>query len=121
MSTTGQIREGFNSFYLSASLKWMRIGIAVGLVLFALFGIFDTLTVQRYIRFCIISPVLIICLYLTYAKIFKTYSQTILTLTYFVVSIGLVVMINYTESGSESREIYAIGLILCIIGTSAIR
>lgn len=114
-------KNGFDKFYLKSSLKGTRVALVVGTLLFILFGMVDKSTPQMIIRYLVICPSLLVTLSLTYRKFFLKYAQVIMAIAYSVVSIGLILMIKVTEVGDDVREVYSIGLTLCIIGTSAIR
>jgi signal transduction histidine kinase len=113
--------KDFESFYFTSSLRGVRIGLLLAVVLFIAFGIIvDTLFVQRAIRLGLIVPVLGITLALSWHSLFQRYFQFILSACYFIVSIGLIVMIYHTPKEAY-RDVYSTGLTLCIFGASAIK
>jgi signal transduction histidine kinase len=114
-------KKGFEKFYMKSSLKGIRIGLALGTLLFMLFGLVDKAMVQWVIRYLFICPVMLVTFGLSYARFFLRFAQVIMSVAYVIVSVCLIFMIKYTEVANEARETYAIGLTLCIIGTSAVR
>jgi signal transduction histidine kinase len=115
------IKKGFGEFYMRSSRRGIRIGLGVSTFCFILFGLVDPSPTQLLIRFLIICPVLICAFLLTYTLFFERYSQPILTATYIIVSVALIFIIRYTDALQPAREVYSVGLILCIIGSSAVR
>ncbi len=111
--------EDFKRFYLSSSLKGMRFGIGLAIFLFIAFGFIDPGTLQLTIRFAFICPVLILALGLSFSRFFEQYSQLIISTAYLLVSAGLIFMIQTVDG--EIKEVYSIGVVLCVIGTSSIR
>jgi hypothetical protein len=116
-----EIRNGFQAFYLSRSLAFMRAGLAFALFGFIVSGLIDVDKIQILIRYVVICPVLLIALILSFTKFFRSFSQEILTATYVVVSGASVFIVYYTRQQSELRELYLIALALWIIAASVIR
>lgn len=121
MDADSKGKKGFDKFYMKSSLKGIRIGLIVGTLLFMLFGLVDKSILQLVIRYLFICPVMLITLGLSYTRFFLRFAQAIMSGAYVLVSVCLIFMIKYTEVANEARETYAIGLTLCIIGTSAVR
>jgi signal transduction histidine kinase len=115
------LKKGFGKFYMRSSRSGIRIGLGVSTIFFMLFGLVDPSSTQLLIRFLIICPVLVCAFLLTYTVFFERYSQPILTAAYFIVSVALIYMIKCTDESQPAREVYSVGLILCIIGSSAVR
>jgi hypothetical protein len=116
-----EIKDGFQKFYLSRSLSFMRVGIALALTSFIIFGVIDVSDKQMYIRYLIICPALLITFTLTFSNMFNNYSQQILMIAYIVVCVALIFMIYLMPLQQEARELYVAGLALCMVGSSAIR
>ncbi len=115
------VEKDFSTFYLQSSVRGMRIGLSLAIVLFLAFGIMlDTLVIQWAIRLGVVIPVLSITLFLSFRKVFRKYSQWILSMAYLLTSVALVVIIYYTPK-EANRDVYCTGLSLCIFGASAIR
>lgn len=111
----------FNAYYIRNSVKGIRTGLALGIVLFLAFGfIVDTLVVQWALRLALIIPVLGGALILTYTRLFYLHAQFILAMTYFLVSVGIIVMIYYTPNYA-SRDVYSTGLALVFFGAGVLR
>jgi signal transduction histidine kinase len=111
----------FNLYYLKNSVKGIRVGLALGIFLFIAFGfIVDTMFVQWALRLGLIVPTLACALILTYTRFFYSFAQVILASTYFLVSVGIIVMIYYTPNYA-SRDVYSTGLALVFFGAGVLR
>lgn len=115
------LQTGFDEFYTRSSLSAIRIGLVCAILLTCLFGLVDPSYVQLTIRFAIILPALIATYLYTYSVQFLRGGQWSLASCYFIVSAGFICMIYFTPEPEPAREIYSMGLTLCIIGASAVR
>lgn len=101
--------------------KEIRIGLITALLLYSSFGILDLFMLQEnyqkawIIRFVFIFPILVIFYFLSYLKLFHTYSKLILFLLLTGGQIGIVLMIFFSEPHEEAFFGYYAGLQLVIL------
>jgi HD-GYP domain-containing protein (c-di-GMP phosphodiesterase class II) len=80
-------------------INQIRVALIVFSILYAVFGIADYYLVGEYatifllIRFCIVIPILIITLLITYTKLFALFSQKIMLLNFIVAGAGISYML----------------------------
>jgi len=113
--------SGFQKDYFSKSEKIIRIGLGLGIFLYAVFGILDiwilpeTKHIAWIIRFAVVVPVFLILLLLTKSGIFKKYHQILLSLGGLVAGLGIIVMIAFSNKNEPGYHYYYSGLILVIM------
>lgn len=120
------LEKAFEEDYYQRSLSPFRFSLFLALIFYGAFAFLDAVTVPTlkevfwFIRFGIVTPVLIMAYLFSYSKLFKKYWQIVISITMFFTGFGIIIMIiigarigNYT---------YYAGLILIfIIGYSFIR
>ena len=90
--------QDFLSDYTQKSLDQIRFGLALGLILYPLFGILDDLLIPAVkeqvwlIRFAIVCPFLLLFLLLTGTRLFMRWSQQLLALAVLVLGFGIIAM-----------------------------
>lgn len=117
--------DGYESYYISQSLRPFRSGVILAIVLYLIFGILDFYSApDSYpkiwsIRLLIVS-ILSIAWYLSYSdKLFKYF--TLLTcVCALAVSYGILVMLYLLHAGELAILEYHTGLVLCLFGASTI-
>ena len=120
------LEKEFQEDYFQRSLSPFRLSLFLSLIFYGAFAFLDAVTVPElkekfwFIRFGMVTPLLILAYLFSYSKIFKKYWQIVISTTMFITGFGIIIMIiigarigNYT---------YYAGLILIfIIGYSFIR
>jgi len=117
----GGQEDAFQEDYIQKSLVQIRISLALGLILYPLFGILDYLLIPNvkekiwFIRFVIVCPYLLLLFLFTFTRSFKRISQPLLILTTLVMGFGIIAMtvIGYPPGS----YFYYAGLILVLMWT----
>jgi PAS domain S-box-containing protein len=108
--------KDFLEDYFRRSLKHVRLAIAFGLFLYALFGILDrniipeVATVSRLIRYGIVCPYCVFLILFSFSPHFKRYMQPALVLLIFLGGVGIIVMVLLAEP--PGARLYSGGLLL---------
>lgn len=116
-----KLKQGFDEFYAQSSLPSTRLGLVCALLLCILLGWVDNNKLQAHIVFFIICPAIMASLFFTYSKNFIKYGQLVLAISYGIVAMGFIGMINFTDTFGPAKSVYGAGLILSIIGASVVR
>jgi signal transduction histidine kinase/ActR/RegA family two-component response regulator len=112
--------------YFLKSLNPFRFSLILSMIFYGAFAFLDAVTVPTlkqifwFIRFGVVSPVLIGAYIFSYSKLFKKYMQFIISFTMFVTSAGIIVMIIYTAK-IENYSYYAGLILIFIIGYTFVR
>ena len=120
------LEKEFQEDYFQRSLSPFRFSLFLSLIFYGAFAFLDAVTVPElkevfwFIRFGLVTPLLVLAYLFSYSKLFKKYWQLVISITMFITGFGIIIMIiigarigNYT---------YYAGLILIfIIGYSFIR
>lgn len=100
----GQLEEVFRDDYYYKSLNQLRIAIALGTVLYALFGILDlvvfpeTQSQTLFVRLVIVCPFCILALLFSYSRHFKPYMQVTVFLVMLVSGTGIIALMVIVRS-----------------------
>ena len=114
----GELEAEFQSYYISTSLKHMRIAQSMGLFLYASFGILDALLLPtvKYelwlIRYTIVCPVVAASVIATFWSKFRQFHQAIIGTSVGLGGVAIVVMIAIAPPPGNTT--YYAGLILVI-------
>ncbi|HAK60332.1 MAG TPA: hypothetical protein DCO77_08105 [Nitrospiraceae bacterium] len=98
-----ELEEEFRDDYFRQSLMQLRFAIVVGIVLYALFGIFDSwitpeIRVQVWIiRYAIFCPFGVLLFLFTYSPYFKKYMQLTLSLAVLVAAVGVIAILAMAQ------------------------
>jgi adenylate cyclase len=112
------IEKQFRADYDANTLSTTRIALALGLILFSLFGILDIYAVPVSkqmvwtIRYAIVAPVVILSLIATYGKPTPVYVQELMCVAVAVSGLGIVAMISVTQESEVGNRFYFTGLVL---------
>ncbi|NLD74745.1 MAG: response regulator [Chloroflexi bacterium] len=110
------LEEPFRETYVALSLRRVRIGLAVGVAFYTIFGILDLLLTPAVaptiwlVRYGIVVPIAVLAFLATYARWFPRYMQPILAGVVFAAGASLVAIIVLTPPPTTYTR-YA-GLIL---------
>ena len=108
----------YREHYFQESLKHVRIALALGILIYSLFGILDAWLVPEakykfwYIRFVILTPYALAALLFTFTKYFKKFWQ--LSLSSVVVVAGLCIIAMISIAPYPASHSYYAGLILVL-------
>ncbi len=113
------LESAFLDYYQGKTLKRVRMGLIVGISLYAMFGITDMLLFPAVkesawlIRYAVVCPLALLVLSLTYVKGFKRFIQPALWLAMFVGGLGIIAMIALDRE--FGGNFYYAGLLLVIM------
>lgn len=111
---------------ISLSPSTLRLGIVLVLVIYCAFGYLDVYampsnySIAWFIRFAILTPLLLLTFLLSYYKPFYKYTKTIMFLLLTFGQMGIIVMVGYSEPGDMAFHTYYTGLILVMLWASFI-
>jgi hypothetical protein len=94
----GDIEDAFLEDYFHKSINPIRFSLVLGMVLFALFGILDSLLIPEvkeevwFIRFAIVCPFFILLLLFTRSHFFHQFMQPVLAVAILVTGLSIVAM-----------------------------
>ncbi|MBN2416607.1 sensor histidine kinase [bacterium] len=109
----------FLADYAGRSLRPLRVGFALSILLYALFGLLDYLLVPEqvrvfwFIRYALVCPFLAGIFLFSYAPRFHRYMQPAVALSWLVAGLGILAMIVLAPP--PVRYSYYVGLILVFI------
>ena len=112
------IENQFREEYRVNTISATRIAMALGIVLFSLFGILDNyaVPVSKYfvwfIRYAIVDPLLIFIFIATYIKQFQKYIQPLVSIGIAVTGLGIVSIITVAREVEFGSKFYFGGLLL---------
>jgi hypothetical protein len=115
----GDQEKAFLEDHTQKSLHQIRLGLALGLLLYPLFGILDNLMIPDVkeeiwlIRFGIVCPFLLAMLFLTWTRFFKKYAQPLMVMSVLVAGLGVVAMTELAYP--PGSYFYYAGLILALM------
>ena len=115
----GDIEEAFLDDFYKNSLNLVRISLLAGIFLYGLFSILDVQFAPEvrgklwFIRFGVVSPVLLSVAILSYFPRFKKYFQPLVATAMIVAGFGIIIMIYIIPSPANYS--YYAGLILVFI------
>ena len=113
------LEREFQVEYHAHTLPVVRLALVLGVLLYSIFGILDTLIApeQRhdlwFIRFAIVVPVMAGTLGLTYASSFQRYREPLLFFAMLVASLGIVAMTAIIPR--PGSYLYYAGLLLAVM------
>ena len=109
-----QFREEYRVNTISAT----RVAMALGIVLFSLFGILDNYAVPIskhfvwFIRYAVVDPLLIFIFIATYIKQYQKYIQPLVCIGIAVTGLGIVSIITVAREAEFGSKFYFGGLLL---------
>ena len=112
------IENQFREEYRVNTISATRIAMALGIVLFSLFGILDNYAVPIskhfvwFIRYAVVDPLLIFIFIATYIKQFQKYIQPLVSIGIAVTGLGIVSIITVAREAEFGSKFYFGGLLL---------
>ncbi|MBJ6801655.1 diguanylate cyclase [Geomonas propionica] len=114
------LESAFNEYYREKTLKHVRVALLTGLILYAVFGLVDSLLPPAdrahmwFIRYAVVCPTVIAGLAFTYFPHLRRFMQPVVSLVMLVGSLGIVSMVYYDPT--PTKNYYYSGLLLLIMG-----
>jgi signal transduction histidine kinase len=121
-----KLEEEFDRDFFDKSIGLIRLGLAAGIALFALFGLLDiwmlpsTKETAWLIRFAIVIPSITAVLGISYWKNFRQYMHSALMLLIIIAGWGIDAMIAASKPFEPGFDNYYVGLILVVICASTL-
>ncbi len=115
----GDVEEAFLDDFYKNSLKLVRISLLAGIFLYGFFSILDAQLAPEvkgklwFIRFAVVSPLLMFVIISSYFHRFKKYFQPLVSTAMIVAGFGIIIMIYIIPSPANYS--YYAGLILVFI------
>lgn len=115
----GDVEEAFLDDFFNNSLRLVRISLLAGIFLYGFFSILDAQLAPEvkgklwFIRFAVVSPLLMSVIILSYFHRFKKYFQPLVATAMIVAGFGIIIMIYIIPSPANYS--YYAGLILVFI------
>ena len=112
------IEQQFREEYRVTTLSATRIAMALGIVLFSLFGILDIYAVPIskhfvwFIRYAVVDPILIFIFIATYIPRLQRYIQPLVSIGIAVTGLGIVSIITFAREAEFGSKFYFGGLLL---------
>jgi hypothetical protein len=110
----------FYNYFFSKSIYIVRLSLVLGIILYAGFGVLDSYIASSsreiiwFIRFVVVTPLIISIFFLSYTRIFKRYMHYLMSLVALTGGLGIIIMIAVSENAEAGYYYYA-GLILVIM------
>lgn len=110
------LEQPFMEDYFLRSIGHFRFALALAIIFYAAFAILDATVIPELkyefwiIRFCLVIPVMVIAILLTYVRNFKRFMQVVIAVSMYWAGLGIVVMTIY--AGKYNFYTYYAGLIL---------
>ncbi len=126
----GDIKKYENDFrndYYNRSINPMRFSLILSVFFFAIFAFLDAILLPElksmfwFIRFGIITPILIGVIGFSLAPGFKRFMQPVLSATMYLTGLSIIVMIIYAANVAEHYTYYAGLILIFIIGYTFIK
>ena len=130
LAFSGEIRKyekTFRNDYFNRSLNPMRFSLILSVFFFGIFAFLDALLLPElksmfwFIRFGVITPVLIAVILFSLAPAFKKFMQPVLAVTMYVTGLSIIVMIIYAANKADHYTYYAGLILIFIIGYTFIK
>lgn len=115
------LEKEFKAHYLDQSIKIVRFGIILAIVLYALFGILDeymlpqTRNIAWTIRFLLVVPFLILILAGSFRPFFKRWFVELVIMASLIIGGGIILMMYCSSPIEPGHKYYYTGLLLVII------
>jgi signal transduction histidine kinase/ActR/RegA family two-component response regulator len=119
LSFSKDIEKNFLDDYFKNSLNLVRVSLLAGIIFYGLFSILDAQLFPDlkgklfFIRFAVVSPLLMFLIILSYFHLFKKYFQALVATAMIVAGSGIIIMIYITPPPANFS--YYAGLILVFI------
>jgi hypothetical protein len=115
----GELEDEFAEHYFRMTLTQVRAALVLGVVLYTLFGILDTMVAPEQrrtlwlIRYAVVSPAMLAILAFTYTPAFRQYRETALSAAVVIAALGIVAMLAVIPP--PGNYLYYAGLVLVIV------
>ncbi len=122
-----QYEQAFRDDYFQRSLNSMRLSLVLSLFFFGVFAFLDALLLPElkamfwFIRFWIISPILLVVIIFSFTASAKKMMQQVLTVTIFLTGLAIIVMIIFAARVADQYTYYAGLILILIIGYTFIK
>lgn len=123
LNFSGKIQKyehAFRNDYFTRSLNPFRFSLILAIFFFGIFAFLDALLLPElrnlfwFIRFGIITPILVAVIFFSFSTSFKKYMQPLLSLIMYLTGLAIIVMIIFAANIAEHYTYYA-GLILIFV------
>lgn len=130
LSFAGNIKhyeKGFLNDYFSKSINPFRFSIILAIVFYDIFAYLDALLFPAikstfwFIRFGLVTPILIFVLIFSYSRHFKKYMQVVISAIMYITGLGIIVMITIATIKANQYSYYAGLMLIIFFGYSFIR
>ena len=130
LTFNGEIRKyekDFRNDYFSRSLNPFRFSLVLATFFFGIFALLDAMLLPElrnlfwFIRFGIITPVLVSVFIFSFTTTFKRYMQPMLLLIMYLTGLAIIVMIIYAANVAANYSYYAGLILIFIFGYTFIR
>ena len=119
LSFEPQLETEFRAYYYRTFLGDIRLNLFLGALLFGAFGLLDLYVVPSitaytwFIRFAIVCPAILLCLALSYTRLFERFGQLFISAASLLTGLGISAMIVLAPSPGNLT--YYAGLMLVLI------
>ena len=113
--------------YFTRSIGPMRFSLVLAIFFYGIFAVLDALIFPElkhlfwFIRFGIVTPVLIGVILFSFSSAFKKYMQVILTGIMYITGLGIIIMSVFAANMAEDYSYYAGLILIFIFGYTFIR
>lgn len=130
LSFTGELQKYEKSFqedYYDRSLKPFRFSIVLAIVFYDIFALLDFILLPElknifwFIRFGIVTPILLLVILFSFSSNFKKYMQAVIAGIMYLTGLGIIVMIFLAAWIAEHYTYYAGLILIFIFGYTFIR
>jgi signal transduction histidine kinase/ActR/RegA family two-component response regulator len=130
LAFTGEIRQyekAFRDDYYNHSLNPMRFSLVLSVFFFGIFAFLDALLMPElksmfwFIRFGIISPILIGVILFSFFPVFKKYMQPVLAALMYLTGLAIIVMTIFAANVAGNYTYYAGLFLIFLLGYTLIK
>jgi diguanylate cyclase (GGDEF)-like protein len=113
------LEKAFQQDYFEKTLVQVRVTLIFAAILYGMFGILDSQVIPEikyytwFIRFAVISPLLLVTYFLTYTRFYRKWMRVCLFIAGIASGAGIVVMIVLAPS--PGNHLYYSGVLLCAL------
>ena len=117
----GELEEEFAEQYFRMTLTQVRVALILGIALYTVFGVLDTLIAPEQqrtlwmIRYAIVVPTWSVLFVFTYRPAFRQYREPAVSAAVVIAALGIVAMLAVIPS--PGNYLYYAGLVLVIVYT----
>jgi signal transduction histidine kinase len=121
------MEKEFLDDYFIRSIGPMRFSLVLAIFFYGIFAFLDSLIFPElknlfwFIRFGVVTPILVGVILFSFSSAFKRYMQVVLTLIMYVTGLGIIIMSVYAANMAEDYSYYAGLILIFIFGYTFIR